>query len=154
MLTLAAATRIFAYLPPADMRKGFRGLSAIVREEFQADPTDGSLFLFINRRRDRMKLLLDENLPRDLRHFLPGHDVFSAGYMGWSGLTNGRLLDKAAAGGFEAILTLDAGFAFQHNPANLPVAVVIIRARSNALGDVQAAVPSLLRCLDSSRRAA
>jgi transposase len=57
MLTLAAATRIFAYLPPADMRKGFRGLSAIIREEFQADPTDGSLFLFINRRRDRMKLL-------------------------------------------------------------------------------------------------
>jgi len=57
MLTIAAATRIFAYLPPADMRKGFSGLSAIIREEFQADPTDGSLFLFINRRRDRMKLL-------------------------------------------------------------------------------------------------
>ena len=39
------------------MRKGFNGLSGIVREEFQADPTDGSLFIFINRRRDRMKLL-------------------------------------------------------------------------------------------------
>jgi transposase len=39
------------------MRKGFNGLSGIVREEFQSDPTDGSLFLFINRRRDRMKLL-------------------------------------------------------------------------------------------------
>jgi transposase len=57
MLTLPAATKIFAYLPPADMRKGFRGLSAIIREEFQADPTDGNLFLFVNRRRDRMKLL-------------------------------------------------------------------------------------------------
>ncbi len=39
------------------MRKGFSGLSGIVRQEFQADPTDGSLFLFLNRRRDRMKLL-------------------------------------------------------------------------------------------------
>ena len=39
------------------MRKGFAGLSSIVREEFAADPTDGSLFIFINRRRDRMKLL-------------------------------------------------------------------------------------------------
>jgi transposase len=57
MLTLAASTKIFAYLPPADMRKGFGGLSAIIRDEFRADPTDGSLFLFINRRRDRMKLL-------------------------------------------------------------------------------------------------
>jgi transposase len=57
MLTLTTGTKIFAYLPAADMRKGFAGLSAIIREEFQADPTDGSLFLFINRRRDRMKLL-------------------------------------------------------------------------------------------------
>jgi transposase len=39
------------------MRKGFAGLSGIIREELQADPTDGSLFLFMNKRRDRMKLL-------------------------------------------------------------------------------------------------
>ncbi|MCA9200031.1 MAG: IS66 family insertion sequence element accessory protein TnpB [Planctomycetales bacterium] len=39
------------------MRRGFRGLSGIIREKFAADPTDGSLFIFVNRRRDRMKLL-------------------------------------------------------------------------------------------------
>ena len=57
MLTFTSATKIFAYAPPTDMRKGFRGLSAIVREEFRADPTDGSLFLFVNKRRDRMKAI-------------------------------------------------------------------------------------------------
>ena len=57
MLNLTNETRIFAYTGIADMRKGFNGLSGIVREEFQSDPTDGSLFIFINRRRDRMKLL-------------------------------------------------------------------------------------------------
>jgi transposase len=57
MLNLTKETRIFAYTGVADMRKGFNGLSGIVREEFQSDPTDGSLFMFINRRRDRMKLL-------------------------------------------------------------------------------------------------
>ncbi len=57
MLNLTNETRIFAYTGIADMRKGFNGLSGIVREEFQADPTDGSLFIFVNRRRDRMKLL-------------------------------------------------------------------------------------------------
>jgi len=57
MLNLTSETRIFAYTEVADMRKGFNGLSGIVREEFQSDPTDGSLFMFINRRRDRMKLL-------------------------------------------------------------------------------------------------
>ena len=57
MLTFSSQLQIYAYTQPTDMRRGFAGLSAIVREEFQADPTDGSLFLFINKRRDRMKLL-------------------------------------------------------------------------------------------------
>jgi transposase len=57
MLSISANVKIFAYTEPTDMRKGFNGLSNIVRSEFQADPTDGSLFIFINRRRDRMKLL-------------------------------------------------------------------------------------------------
>ncbi len=57
MLNFSNDIKIYAYTPPTDMRKGFNGLSGIVREEFQADPADGSLFIFINRRRDRMKLL-------------------------------------------------------------------------------------------------
>lgn len=57
MLGPASDTKIFLYAHATDMRKGFVGLSGIIREEFNADPTDGSLFIFINRRRDRMKLL-------------------------------------------------------------------------------------------------
>lgn len=57
MLGPSTHSKIFLCTEPTDMRKGFRGLSNIVREKFEADPTDGSLFLFINRRRDRMKLL-------------------------------------------------------------------------------------------------
>ena len=57
MLSLASGVKIFVYTQATDMRKGFNGLSGIVRSEFQADPADGSLFIFINRRRDRMKLL-------------------------------------------------------------------------------------------------
>ncbi|MCA9140496.1 MAG: IS66 family insertion sequence element accessory protein TnpB [Planctomycetales bacterium] len=57
MLNFTHYTKIFVHTEATDMRKGFSGLSAIVRERFEADPTDGSLFLFINRRRDRMKLL-------------------------------------------------------------------------------------------------
>jgi len=57
MLSIPNGAKIFVHTQPTDMRKGFAGLSGIVREHFQADPTDGSLFLFINRRRDRMKIL-------------------------------------------------------------------------------------------------
>ncbi len=45
MLSIASHARIYAYTKPADMRKGFNGLSGIIRSEFQSDPTDGSLFL-------------------------------------------------------------------------------------------------------------
>jgi transposase len=57
MLTLAADLKIYVYAKPTDMRKGINGLSGIVREEFSADPTDGSLFVFINRCRNRLKML-------------------------------------------------------------------------------------------------
>jgi transposase len=40
------------------MRKGFDGLSGIVMSEMRRQPTDGSIYIFINRRRDRMKLLV------------------------------------------------------------------------------------------------
>jgi len=57
MLSVAPSVPMFLYTRPADMRKGFDGLSGIVRGEFGADPLDGSLFLFINRRRNRLKIL-------------------------------------------------------------------------------------------------
>ncbi len=60
MLSIAGDLTIFAYLPPTDMRLGVNGLSGLVRSQLQGDPTDGSLFLFMNRRRDRMKLLYFE----------------------------------------------------------------------------------------------
>ena len=50
-------TEILLYSQPTDMRKSFCGLSGIVRSELGREPNDGSLFLFINRRKDRLKAL-------------------------------------------------------------------------------------------------
>lgn len=60
-----------------------------------------------------MKLLLDENLPHKLRQHLPGHEVYTVAFMGWSGIRNGELLARAAAAGFEAMLTVDAGIEYE-----------------------------------------
>jgi transposase len=57
MLSVTGDLKIFVYTPAADMRKGIDGLSGIVRGELRGDPTDGSLYLFVNRRRDRLKIL-------------------------------------------------------------------------------------------------
>jgi len=57
MITLSNSGQILLYREPTDMRKSFDGLCGIVREALGREPTDGSLFLFINRRQDRIKLL-------------------------------------------------------------------------------------------------
>ena len=57
MLSIPPTVSIFLHTAPTDMRKGADGLSGIVRGEFAADPLDGSLYLFLNRRRDRLKML-------------------------------------------------------------------------------------------------
>lgn len=57
MLSLSASTRIYIALGATDMRKGFDGLSGLVIEQLKQDPLCGALYLFINKRRDRMKVL-------------------------------------------------------------------------------------------------
>ncbi len=57
MIGLPNTSRLLLYRHPTDMRKSFDGLAGIVRSELQREPTDGSVFLFVNRRRDRIKLL-------------------------------------------------------------------------------------------------
>jgi len=50
-------TKIYLYAKPTDMRRSFNGLHAIVQSEFQRDIRSGDMFLFLNRRLDRIKLL-------------------------------------------------------------------------------------------------
>jgi transposase len=57
MLSLPRNTRIYVHLPPTDLRMSFDGLSGIVRSAFAADLLDGGWFLFLNKRRDRIKIL-------------------------------------------------------------------------------------------------
>jgi transposase len=57
MFGLSAAVRVYLAKDPADMRKSFGGLSALVAGQFALDPLSGHLFVFINKRRDRIKIL-------------------------------------------------------------------------------------------------
>jgi transposase len=57
MLTLASRGRILLHREPVDFRKAHDGLAAIVRQALDADPLSGDLFVFLNRARDRVKLL-------------------------------------------------------------------------------------------------
>jgi transposase len=57
MIALPPQIRVFLYRLPTDMRKSFHGLVALTESAMQQDPLSGSLFVFLNRRRDRLKIL-------------------------------------------------------------------------------------------------
>jgi transposase len=57
MLTLSPAVRIYLATGATDLRRSIDGLAALVRDRFTLDPLSGHLFLFRNRRGDRLKIL-------------------------------------------------------------------------------------------------
>ncbi len=57
MLSFSGSLKVFVAVSPCDMRKGFNGLYALVTERLGEDPRAGALFVFINRRHTRLKIL-------------------------------------------------------------------------------------------------
>ena len=57
MFALSESHRFYLYSDPTDMRKSFDGLSGLVRNILERDPFHGDVFIFINKRRDKIKLL-------------------------------------------------------------------------------------------------
>lgn len=58
MLTLPASVRIYVAAEPMDLRRGFDGLAAATRSVIGESPLSGHVFVFLNRRRNRIKLLV------------------------------------------------------------------------------------------------
>ena len=57
MISLPATVRICVAVVPIDFRNGFDGLAQLTRAVIKQDPLSGHLFVFSNRRRDRVKIL-------------------------------------------------------------------------------------------------
>lgn len=57
MFSLNSQQRLYLYNQPTDMRKGFDGLFALVQGQLQENPLSGDAYLFINRGRNRIKIL-------------------------------------------------------------------------------------------------
>lgn len=57
MLSISRSQRYFMYSCAADMRRGYDGLCGMVRDEFLKNPLSGDVFIFLSKRKDRIKLL-------------------------------------------------------------------------------------------------
>jgi transposase len=78
MLQLTPQTRVFLACQPADFRRGIDGLAALCRQRLEADPFDGAIFVFRNRRGTSLKLLC-----YDGQGFWLCQKRFSEGRLGW-----------------------------------------------------------------------
>jgi hypothetical protein len=77
-----------------------------------------------------VKVLLDSNVPHDLRAHLSHHDTFTAAYMGWSALKNGELLKACEGADFDVLITGDKTLPHEQNLANRKIALVCLSAVS------------------------
>jgi hypothetical protein len=86
-----------------------------------------------------VKVLLDEMLPAAVAGLLPGHAVTTAKVAGYTGLLNGELMRRAAADGFDVLVTADRNLPAQQNIQASALAVVLVRGSRMADIEPQAA---------------
>jgi predicted nuclease of predicted toxin-antitoxin system len=94
-----------------------------------------------------VRVLLDECIDWRLSRDLAGHEVKTARQVGWTSIKNGELLALAAAH-FDVFVTVDRNLSFQQREP-YPLAVVVLRAKTNRLADLRALVPELLAALSA-----
>ena len=69
--------------------------------------------------------------------------------MGWSGLKNGNLFRQAEVL-FGVLVTVDRNLSFQQHVISFNLAVVVLRAKTNRLQDLEPLVPKLLKALEAA----
>ena len=98
-----------------------------------------------------MRVLLDEDIPIRLRlHFGSDVDVETVDYRGWKGLKNGALL-RAAEKDYDVLVTTDNNLPNQQPLQQFDLAVVILRARSKSLADLNELLPQFEETLNLLR---
>jgi hypothetical protein len=69
-------------------------------------------------------VLLDENVPVQVRGALAAHDVFTVSGLGWKGTENGELLVKAEKAGYDALVLADKNLRYQQNLSSRRIGIV------------------------------
>ena len=92
-----------------------------------------------------MRVFLDENMPRPLRHALAGHEVSYVEKEGWKGKENGELL-ALVEGRFDVILTSDGNIAYQQTLAGRALSMIVVP--TNNLTHLRANGVAILQTLD------
>lgn len=94
-----------------------------------------------------MKVLLDENLPEDLKFEFHGFEVYSVNDMKWNNKKNGELLSLIVKNGFDALITLDKNLRHQQNLNKYPIKVICLRVKDSRIETSLPLVPKVIGIL-------
>jgi predicted nuclease of predicted toxin-antitoxin system len=97
-----------------------------------------------------VRILLDECVDWRLSRALVGHDVRTARQMGWASIKNGELL-ALACDRFDVFVTVDRNLPHQQNIRALPIAIIVLHAKTNRLADLLPLVSNLLAAIRSAK---
>jgi hypothetical protein len=100
-----------------------------------------------------LRIFLGECVDWRLARNIDGHHVRTAQQMGWSTTKNGELLALAEKD-FDVFLTVDRNLSFQQHLPQFAIAVIVLRARTNRLSDLQPLLPQLLASIPTATRGA
>lgn len=95
-----------------------------------------------------MKIVLDNNLPTQLRRVLAGHVVMPARRMGWDRLGNGELIRAAELAQFDLLITGDKNMFYQQNNDKRQIALVVLSGIR--LPDIEAAHEKIVAAVESA----
>jgi len=98
-----------------------------------------------------VRVLIDACLPVELKNLLEGTEVKTARDMGWQRLDNGQLLNKAD-GRFDVLVTMDKTMPSQQILAHYSIALVIIKAQSNRIADLNSLLPAIRAAINRGVR--
>jgi len=90
-----------------------------------------------------MRLLLDENLPKQLKSDFPDHEIYSVRDKGWNGIKNGELLKLLLENEFDALLTFDKNLQHQQNFEKYSLTVFVLSARINRYEELTKLTPQI-----------
>lgn len=91
-----------------------------------------------------MKILLDENINKNLKGMLGAHNVFTVKDMKWIGKKNGELLRLAESDNFDVFISNDSNLRYQIKLENYKLNFIIFRAKSNNLHSILPLIPRTL----------
>jgi len=96
-----------------------------------------------------LTILFDHNVDRRFRKHLAGHEVRTTRELRWDKLENGELIKAAADARFEAFISIDKNIEFEQNLRALPLPVIVLDSKSNALPRLAPFAPLVLKLIAS-----